>query len=69
MKVIKTFLWLVLFLLSIIATIIEGLILGVSYTLRFIGFVIHEAFKWVCDFVIKVASAFNFIKVFKNRED
>lgn len=69
MKIIRTFLWLLLFLVSIAVTIIEGIILGISYSLRFIGFVLHQAFKWVCEVVIKIASAFNFIKVFKNRED
>lgn len=69
MKIIKTFLWLLLLLFSIVVTTIEGIILGISYSLRFIGFVLHEAFKWVCEVVIRVASAFNFIKVFRNRED
>lgn len=69
MTIIKRFLWLLLLLVSIIVTIIEGVILGISYSLRFIGFVLHEAFKWVCEVVIRVASAFNFIKVFRNRED
>lgn len=69
MKIIRTFLWLILLIISIIATIIEGIILGISYSLRFIGFVLHEVFKWVCNFVVNIASAFNFIKVFRNRED
>lgn len=69
MKIIKTFLWLLLLLFSIVVTTIEGIILGISYSLRFISFVLHEAFKWVCEVVIKIASRFNFIKVYRNRED
>ncbi len=69
MKILKFFLKLLLIILAVAVNIVEAVVLAVTYTLWFIGFLLHVVFKKLSEWIVAITKMFNFVKVFKHFDD
>lgn len=69
MIIFKFFGKLILVLLSILVNIVEGILLGFTYTLWFIGFILHKVFKKLSELIVDITKHFNFVKIFRKYEE
>lgn len=69
MKILKFFGKLLLIILAVMINTVEGLILAATYSLWFIGFILHEVFKKVSEWVVAITKHFNFVSIFRRYEE
>ncbi len=69
MKILKFFLKVLLILLAVIVNIVEALFLAVTYSLWFIGFLLHVVFKKLSEWIVAITKYFNFVKIFRRYEE
>lgn len=69
MKILKFFGKLILIIIAVAVNIVEALFLAVTYTLWFIGFLLHVIFKKLSEWVVAITKMFNFVNVFRRYEE
>lgn len=69
MKILRFFGKLILILLTIVINILEGVCLGITYSLWFLGFILHTVFKKISEWIVALTKHFNFVKLFRRYED